>query len=74
MKKYEIYFDGQTVLVRNDEGYYYTTALDLITDYERSELTEDEISEYLDWQSILATVDNDFVDKFIEVFGTEVEE
>ncbi len=78
MKKYKIYFDEEILLACDEDGYF-----EVIDTYEekyeenynyKTSFDEAELFDYLTDQNPKAKINYEFVQKFIEVFGVEVEE
>lgn len=76
MKKYKIYFDEEHILACDEDGFF-GIYLEGVEDYEpdyKVAFDEAELVDYLTDQNPKFKPDHEFVQKFIEVFGVEVEE
>lgn len=75
MKKYTIKFNEDDCLGCNEDGYFYVLdCLDAEDEDYKTAFDEAELVDYLTDQNPKAKITYEFVQKFIEVFGVEVEE
>ncbi|KRL93264.1 hypothetical protein [Limosilactobacillus equigenerosi] len=75
MKKYRIFFDEDYCLVCDEDGYFYVGKYFYAEDEGyKTAFDEAEIVDYLTDINPAVKPNHEFVQKFIEVFGVEVEE